>query len=300
MGYKSPYNKVGQLKPEMKNQSKSTIAMKDSGIYMEDQSPLSMSPLNKPDLTKDQRLRLEATAEQAKKTLAQGVIDKMEGGLYEDSTSTLPGLKPKVQSKSYGERQVEKAMNEVTYKGTDEKISRGDAQIRQIFDPVRPQMEKFESEFGKGATPNKPFIAEDYARGVSAEDVRLRSEMNYAATRPMTIKKKGLAKPTAQQLGGYQTRQTLSTEAPKMAPGEKATFVQGSSEMRVMSDPTRPGNQQFRAYTRGATGEASKATKKRKRKQGTSFSPRQSLENLSTFGRGEFVLKGTNPYLPKN
>jgi hypothetical protein len=46
MGYKSPYNKVGQLKPEMKNQSKSSIAMKDSGIYMQDQSPLSMSPLN--------------------------------------------------------------------------------------------------------------------------------------------------------------------------------------------------------------------------------------------------------------
>ena len=46
MGYKSPYDKVGQLKPEMKNQSKSTIAMKDSGIYMQDQSPLSMSPLN--------------------------------------------------------------------------------------------------------------------------------------------------------------------------------------------------------------------------------------------------------------
>ena len=46
MGYKSPYNKVGQLKPEMKNQSKSTIAMKDSAIYMQDQSPLSMSPLN--------------------------------------------------------------------------------------------------------------------------------------------------------------------------------------------------------------------------------------------------------------
>ena len=301
MGYKSPYNKVGQLKPEMKNQSKSTIAMKDSGIYMKDQSPLSMSPLNKPDLTEDQRLRLEAGTEQAKKTLAQGAIDKMEGGLYEDSTTTLPGAKPKVQSKSYGERQVEKNMQNTTYSGTTENISKGDAQIMQIFDPVRPQMEKFEKQFGKGATPNKPFISEDYAKGVSAEDVKLRSEMNYAATQPMTIEKKGLAKPTAQQLGGYQTRQTLSTEAPKMAQGSKATFVQGGSEMRVMRDPSGPNDiREFRAYTRGATGEASKATKKRKRKQGTSFSSRQSLEKLSSQKRGEFVLKGTNPYLPKN
>lgn len=301
MGYKSPYNKVGQLKPEMKNQSKSTIAMKDSGIYMKDQSPLSMSPLNKPDLTKDQRLRLEATAEQAKKTLAQGAIDKMEGGSYEDSTTTLSGAKPKMQSESYGERQIQKNMQNTTYSGTNKNISRGDAQIMQIFDPVRPQMEKFESKFGKGATPNKPFISEDYGKGITAEDVKLRSEMNYAATQPMTIKKKGLAKPTAKQLGGYQTRQTLSTEAPKMAPGSKATFVQGSSEMRVMRDPSAPGgSREFRAYTRGASGEASKATKKRKRKQGSSFSKRQSLENLSTLGRGEFVLKGTNPYLPRN
>ena len=45
MGYKSPYNKVGKVMPEMKNQSKSSLAMKESMAYMKDQSPLPMSPL---------------------------------------------------------------------------------------------------------------------------------------------------------------------------------------------------------------------------------------------------------------
>lgn len=298
MGYKqTPLN---VLKGQMTNKA-TGLMMKDSVAYMAD-SPLNeIDPKTGDRISREAKLKLEAGAELAKKNLAQRAIDEMKGGLYEDTTSTLPGLKPRRQAKSYGERQVEKAMETQTYKDTDKKISKADAQILQVFDPVRPQYEAFEKQFGKGATPIKPFIAEDYGKGVSAEDVKLRQEMNYAATQPMTIKKKGLAKPTAKELGGYQTRQTLSTEAPKMAPGSKATFVQGSSEMRVMRDPASSGDQrEFRAYTRGTSGEASKETQKRKRKQGTSFSQRQSLQNLSKAGRGEFVLKGTNPYLPRN
>jgi hypothetical protein len=298
MGYKqTPLN---VLKGQMTNKA-TGLMMKDSVAYMAD-SPLNeIDPKTGDRISREAKLKLEAGAELAKKNLAQRAIDEMKGGLYEDTTSTLPGLKPKRQAKSYGERQVEKAMETQTYKDTDKKISKADAQLLQVFDPVRPQYEAFEKQFGKGATPNKPFIAEDYAKGVSAKDVKLRQEMNYAATQPMTIQKKGLAKPTAKELGGYQTRQTLSTEAPKMAPGSKATFVQGGSEMRVMRDPASRGDQrEFRAYTRGASGEASKETQKRKRKQGTSFSQRQSLQNLSKAGRGEFVLKGTNPYLPRN
>ena len=286
----------------VKHKSKATgLMMKDSVAYMAD-SPLNeIDPKTGDRISREAKLKMEAGAELAKKTLAQRAINEMKGGLYEDTTSTLPGLKPKRQAKSYSERQVKKAMGTQTYKDTDKKISKADAQILQIFDPVRPQYEAFEKQFGKGATPTKPFIAEDYSKGVSAKDVKLRKEMNYAATQPMTIKKKGLAKPTAKELGGYQTRQTLSTEASKMAPGSKATFVQGSSEMRVMRDPAGRGDtREFRAYTRGASGEASKQTQKRKRKQGTSFSQRQSLQNLSNGGRGEFVLKGTNPFLPKN
>lgn len=298
MGYKqTPLN---VLKGQMTNKA-TGLMMKDSVAYMADSPLTETDPKTGDRISREAKLKLEASAELAKKNLAQKAIDKMKGGLYEDTTTTLPGAKPKVQSKSYEERQVEKNMQNTTYSGTNQNVSRGDAQIMQVFDPVRPQMEKFEKQFGKGATPNKPFIAEDYGKGISAEDVKLREQMNYAATQPITIQKKGLAKPTAKELGGYQTRQTLSTEAPKMAPGSKATFVQGGSEMRVMRDPASPGDQrEFRAYTRGTSGEASKETQKRKRKKGTSFSQRQSLQNLSNVGRGEFVLKGTNPYLPRN
>jgi hypothetical protein len=298
MGYKqTPLN---VLKGQMTNKA-TGLMMKDSVAYMAD-SPLNeIDPKTGDRISREAKLKLEAMAESAKKTLAQRSIDEMKGGLYEDTTSTLPGLKPKQQAKSYGERQVEKAMATQTYKDTDKKISKADAQLLQVFDPVRPQYEAFEKQFGKGATPNKPFIAEDYAKGVSAKDVKLRKEMNYAATQPMTIQKKGLAKPTAKEIGGYQTRQTLEKALPTFEKGQKGTFVKGASEVVVQRNERDLDARQFRSFTRGTSGELSKATKQRVRKTGKYFSGPQTLTDIAKkHSKADFVKKGTNPYLPLN
>lgn len=293
MGYKK--GPVGHMKASTGNKAVG---------YMAEGSAAYMSALKKEGdpkdgslISRDNQMRLDAMGANASSKLAKAALENMNSDLYKDSTSTLPGLKPKKQSKSYGERQVEKAMNEVTYVGTDQKISRGDAQIRQIFDPVRTQYEKFEAEFGKGATPNKPFIAVDYGKGQTEDDVKMREQMNYEATKPITTKKYGLIKPTAQQIGGYQTRQTIEKVIPTLGKNEKASFVKGDSEIRVQRNPKWEG---YSSYTRGAkTGELSDATKRRKRKTGSVFGGVESAEKLSKRGAG-FVKKGTNPYLPLN
>ena len=279
-----------------------------SGDAQDTSTNYMRGPLNQIDpkdgslISRDTQQRLDAMGDFASKKLAETALSKgFKSDAYKDKTKTYPGLKPMKQSKSYGERQIEDAMKNVTYSGTDQKISRGDAQIRQMFDPVRTQYEEFESKFGKGATPAKPFISPDYSKGITEKDVETRRQMNYAVTQPTTIKTKGAIKPTAQQLGGYRTRKTLATETPKMASKEKASFVKGDSEIRVMAGATRGNVGDYSSYRRSATtGKLTDKTKQRKRRTGKVFGTPQDYKQLIKGGRGEYVLKGTNPYLPKN
>lgn len=171
MGYKSPYNKVGQLKPEMKNQSKSSIAMKESGIYMKDQSPLSMSPLNKPDLTKDQRLRLEETAARASSKL-ENAVDIKSGYGQTQEKKVITGPKQRKLDVGAYEQTYREAAESATGKqfGYSQSLP-GDVtptsseQMQAGFGEaarsnVTSQREQFQKQFGKGVQPNKPFMNE--------------------------------------------------------------------------------------------------------------------------------------------
>lgn len=165
MGYKSPYNKVGQLKPEMKNQSKSSIAMKDSGIYMQDQSPLSMSPLNIPD----PRKALEETAARASSKLENAADIKSGYGQTQEKTVITGPKQRKLDIGAY-EQTYREAGKSATGKQfgylqnlpgdvtptSDEREEAGFGEAARSN--ITSQREQFQGQFGTGVQPNKPFI----------------------------------------------------------------------------------------------------------------------------------------------
>ncbi len=206
MGYKSPYNKVGQLKPEMKNQSKSSIAMKDSGIYMNDLSPLSMSPLNIPD----PRKALEETAASASSKLENAADIKSGYGQTQEKTAITAPKQRKLDVGAY-EQTYRESAKEVTGKDFGYMTNRNNASDAERIatglttankQNIINQREQFQEQFGKGAQPNKPFID---ATNVNLGNARTGKEFEAMKTKQQNLSKKRMES----NILAEQTRQRL-------------------------------------------------------------------------------------------
>ena len=152
MGYKSPYNKVGKVMPEMKNQSKSSLMMNDaSPLYETD--PRTLKKLDEVAAKAGQKLENLADTKSA----------------YNQTVEKTVMTAPKQRKLDVGayEQTYRESAKEVTGKDFGYMTNRGDASDAERTaagittankQNIVSQRGKFQDMFGKGAQPNKPFI----------------------------------------------------------------------------------------------------------------------------------------------
>ena len=181
MVYKSPYNKVGKVMPEMKNQSKSSLMMKDA-----------TTPLYETGMTAEQRKKLEAMGEQASQKLEKAATRGKEifGQTKEKTVITAPkqrklDIGPYEQTyRESGEAATGKQFGYLSSRPgdvqatSDERSSAGFGAAAR--ENITTQRKQFQEMFGKGVQPERPFLDPDIKMASTYDtDAKARLEKSY-------------------------------------------------------------------------------------------------------------------------
>jgi len=254
MGYKSPYNKVGKVMPEMKNQSKSSLMMNDASPlyetdpktkrqeYMENRESERVEKARKADAIKErvQNRRMEQTIARDK------AINERRAAVIERRKQKDPSYEYKKEGTATGQQHFQSSVTPLEMRGS----GGSHPELKIALERAKAKAAQLQTQ--------KTSDSLNYAKKVEKQFRSERGQLNAAGDRQLMedVKKRAsedydfdIIQPTEQfpQTGVSVKKGAYLGGGYVTASGKEAGFGDGMSVSRLAKDKPRSGFEQTKA-----------------------------------------------------